>query len=154
MNLWRMQLHPSDSEHAVSHSMKSLGLGYIGLDFADPPGDLTDVAQNEIERGQRDYWDFAHTMRIGDRVLIVAHHYPCALVEVVDEYNYIRNPEKELGVWFRHFRRIKVLSYYADFVKNPVEWVKTKMADTISILHDTDGISYQLIQRWTREIGV
>jgi hypothetical protein len=153
MNYWRMQLHPSDSARAVSHSMKSLGLGFIGLDFANPPGDLTDVAQSDIERGQRDYWEFAHTMEIGDVVLVVAHHFPCALAEVIGDYNYIRNPRTELGVWFRHFRRVKVLSYYADFVKDPASWVQTTMTDTISILRDTDGTSYQLIREWMREIG-
>ena len=148
MNLWRMQLHPSDSARAVAHSMKSLGLGYIGLDFANPPGDLTDVEAHQIEKSQRDYWEFAHTMQVGDVVLIVAHHYPCALAEVVSEYNYIRNPEPELDVWFRHFRRVNVLGYYADYITNPASWEKTTMTDTISVLHDADGISYQLIQRW------
>jgi hypothetical protein len=153
MNYWRMQLHPSDSEHAVAHSMKSLGLGYIGLDFANPPGDLTDVAQDQIEPLQRDYWEFAHTMKIGDLVLVVAHHYPCALTEVISEYNYIRDPEIELGVWVRHFRRVKVLAYYADYRTNPATWEKTTMTDTISILHSTDGISYQLIEAWRTKVG-
>jgi len=153
MNYWRMQLHPSDPKHAVAHSMKSLGLGYIGLDFATPPGDLTDFAQDQIEQTQRDYWEFAHTMGTGDLVLIIAHHYPCALARVTSEYNYIRNPKTELGVWFRHFRRVEVLSYYADYKTNPAAWEKTTMTDTISILHATDGISYQLIENWQAEIG-
>lgn len=153
MNYWRMQLHPSDSKHAVAHSMKSLGLGYIGLDFSNSPGDLTDVAQDQIEQGKRDYWEFAHTMRVGDLVLVVAHHYPCALVKITSKYNYIRNPEEELGVWFRHFRRVKVLGYYADYKSNPATWEKTIMTDTISILHPTDGISYQLIKRWKKSLA-
>lgn len=153
MNYWRMQLHPSDSKRAVAHSMKSLGLGYIGLDFANPPGDLTDVAVHQIDRTQRDYWEFAHTMQVGDLVLVIAHHYPCALVEVRCDYNYIRNPEHEIGVWFRHFRRVKVLGYYADYNINPATWEKTIMTDTISVLHSSDGISYQLIERWKASIS-
>lgn len=77
-----MQLHPNDQKRAVANAMKSLGLGYIGLDFANPPGDLTDVTRESLEVGQRDYWDFAHSMQVGDKVLIVAHHYPSALAEV------------------------------------------------------------------------
>ena len=71
MNFWRMQLHPSDSDHAVSHTVRSLGLGYIGLDFANPPGDLTDIQRDTLDVAQRDYWEFAHTMKVGDKVLCV-----------------------------------------------------------------------------------
>ena len=148
MNYWRMQLHPDESAKAVAHTTKSLGLGYIGLDFADPPGDLTDVAPEDIDKTQRDYWEFAHTMQVGDIVLVVAHHYPCALVRVSGPYNYIRSPENELGVWFRHFRRVEVIGYYADLVTNLSEWEKTIMTDTISVLNDPNGLSYRLMARW------
>jgi len=134
--------------------MKSLGLGYIGLDFADPPGDLTDFDRDNIPAGQRDYWEFAHTMSEGDLVLVIAHHYPCALVRVSGPYNYIRAPHQELGVWFRHFRRVEVLSYYADHVTNPAKWEQTKMTDTISVLHTTTSKSFTLIKRWASAVGV
>ena len=148
MNFWRMQLHPNDPKCAVEHTMRSLGLGYIGLDFYNSPGDLTDVEKNELARKQRDYWDFAHRMKIGDKVLVVAHHYPCALVEVEGEYNYIRRPDEELRLWFRHFRKVKTIGYYSDFKKNPSNWEQTTMTDTISILKDKEGVSYKLINRW------
>lgn len=148
MNYWRMQLHPSQPEKAVAHTMKSLGLGYIGLDFANPPGDLTDVTRQEIDTTQRDYWDFAHSMEVGDKVLVIAHHHPCALVEVSSKYNYIRRPVDELGVWFRHFRRVQVLGYYADYKTNPAKWEQTTMTDTISVLKDKSGVSYKLIESW------
>jgi len=151
VNYWRMQMHPADRDRAVAHTVKSLGLGYIGLDFASPPGDLTDVARDEIDATQRDYWEFAHTMAVSDKVLVVAHHYPVALVEVTGEYNYIRQPREELGVWFRHFRRVTVLGYYADFNTNPATWEQTTMTDTISILKDKAGVSYKLIERWLKQ---
>ena len=154
MNYWRMQLHPDDSGSAVSHTVKSLGLGYIGLDFAEPPGDLTDVEASDIPQTQRDYWDFAHVMKKDDFVLVVAHHYPCALVKVTGPYNYIRSPEAELGVWFRHFRRVSDIFYYADLVTNPNNWQQTTMTDTISILKDTQSISYQLIESWRESVEV
>ncbi|HHA2573036.1 MULTISPECIES: hypothetical protein [Gammaproteobacteria] len=153
MTFWRMQLHPSDSTRAVAHTTRSLGLGYVGLDFADPPGDLTDVKQQDIDQSQRDYWDFAHCMDVGDIILVVAHHYPCALARVTGPYNYIRAPEVELGVWFRHFRKIEVLGYYADIVTHPAKWEKTTMTDTISILRDPDGVSHQLISKWLAKLG-
>lgn len=149
-----MQLHPSDKARAVAHTMKSIGLGYIGLDFAKPAGDLTDVTRDQIEPGQRDYWDFAHRMHIGDKVLAVAHHYPCALVEIASDYNYIRHPKDELNVWFRHFRHVRVLGYYADFQKDPKAWQRTTMTDTISILKDKSGVSYQLIESWASSLAL
>lgn len=152
MAFWRMQLHPSDRAQSVSYTMKSLGLGYIGLDFADPPGDLTDVDRDDIPTGQRDYWEFAHKMAEGDLVLVIAHHYPCALVRVNGPYNYIRSPNQELGIWFRHFRRITVLSYYADYVTNPAKWEQIKMTDTISSLHTTTSKSFTLIKRWASTV--
>lgn len=148
MNYWRMQLHPDEGARAVAHTVKSLGLGYIGLDFASPPGDLTDVTRDAIEQSQRDYWEFAHTMEVGDYVLVVAHHFPCALAKVTGTYNYIRAPEPELGVWFRHFRRVEIVGFYADLVTNPADWQKTIMTDTISVLNDRNGISYKLVEHW------
>ena len=154
MSYWRMQLHPDDGSSAVRYTVDSLGRGYIGLDFADPPGDLTNVRAEDIPQNQRDYWDFAHRMRVGDFVLVVAHHYPFALVKVTGAYNYIREPELELGFWFRHFRRVEPVGYYADRVTNPRTWQQTIMTDTISILTDTNGQSYQLIERWRTEAEV
>lgn len=150
MAYWRMQLHPNESAQAVSYVAKALGMGFIGLDFDDPPGDLTDVDPSAIEKTQRDYWDFAHKMAIGDVVLVLAHHYPLALVEVTGHYNYIRSPE-ELEVWFRHFRRVSVVGYYADLVTNPKAWEKITMTDTISILHDPKSKSFQLISLWLEQ---
>ncbi|WP_202982075.1 hypothetical protein [Xanthomonas phaseoli] len=135
----------------MSYVAKALSLGFIGLDFADPPGDLTDVDPSAIEKTQRDYWDFAHKMAVGDVVLVSAHHYPFALVEVTGTYNYIRCPG-ELEVWFRHFRRVSVLGYYADLVTNPKSWDKITMTDTISILYDTQSKTFQLINYWLSKI--
>lgn len=154
MNYWRMQLHPDDSENAVGHTMRCLGLEYIGLDFAQPLGDLTYVQPGRIPQSQRDYWDFAHVMEEGDYVLIVAHHYPCALVKVTGPYNYIRDPSRELGVWFRHFRRVETIGYYADLVTNPSQWEQTTMVDTISVLRDKSSLSYRLITSWLSQVGV
>ena len=152
MAYWRMQLHPADSAKSILHATRSLGRGYIGLDFSSPPGDLINVDPASIPKSQRDYVDFAHTMALDDLVLIVAHHYPHALAKVIGDYNYIRRPDEELGVWFRHFRRVEVLGYYADYETNPANWKKTTMTDTISILRDRRGISYTLIEEWNNAL--
>ena len=153
MNYWRMQLHPNDSAKAILHSTRSLGRGYIGLDFTDPsPGDLMVGDRAAITQSQRNYVCFADTMDVDDLVLVVAHHYPHALVKVKGNYNYIRGPRKELGVWFKHFRRVKVLGYYADYETNPANWMRTRMPNTISVLHDRSRPLHKLIEKWNKAI--
>ena len=92
-------------------------------------------------------------MGIDDKVLIIVHHFPFAIATVDGEYNYIRTPVKEIGVWFRHFRRIKNLSYYGDFVTNARNWEPIKMTDTISPLRDHSTQSYRLIEQMTDWMG-
>jgi hypothetical protein len=148
MKYWRMQLHPSDPSRAAFHAAQSLSAGFIGLDFSQDVGDLKRVQKNTLPAPQQDYCAFAHDMAIGDRVLVMVHHFPFALVTVTGEYNYIRDTAPQIGVWFRHFRSIdkeKVL-YYADKVINANSWQKITMTDTISVLNDPNSRSYQLIQ--------
>jgi len=147
----RMQLHPGKSSEAMYYTASSLAHGFIGLDFKNPPGDLTDVAVSDIETTQRDYWDFAHRMSVDDYVLVIVHHFPYELVQVTGNYNYIRNPNNDIGVWFRHFRAIKMIGYYSDRVTNAKSWNQLKMTDTISILKNSSSASYQLIEEWVGE---
>ena len=148
MNYWRMQLHPCASGSAAVHATQSLSAGFIGLDFNDDCGDLSKVSLNDIDSGQKDYVQFWRDMKIDDRVLIIVHHFPFAIADVAGEYNYIKNTEPEIGVWFRHFRRVKNVRYYSDFVTNAASWSQVKMTDTISILRDPDSKSYRLIDSW------
>ena len=148
MAYWRMQLHPAEPENAMWYAVQSIAAGFIGLDFAEDPGDLSHVDSESLPSGQKDFRDFAHRMKKRDRVLIIVHHFPFALVTVDGDYNYIKTPEPKLGVWFRHFRRIKDAEFYGDRIKTPHEWEKLVMTDTISILKDVNSKSYQLIQNW------
>ena len=149
MTYWRMQLHPAEPGEAVKHAVESLAAGYIGLDFALDTGDLLCVDQASLPSNQRDYWAFAHEMREGDRVLIIAHHFPFALASVSGPYNYIRSRDPELGVWFRHFRRVEGIRYYSDFVTDVRKWEQIKMTDTISPLRDPGTLSFRLIELWS-----
>jgi hypothetical protein len=143
-----MQLHPSESEGAVKHTVESLVAGYIGLDFAGDVRDLLTVPQDALPANQRHYWAFAHEMDVGDRVLLFAHHYPFALVRVAGAYNYIRATAPEIGVWFRHFRPVDELRYYGDFVTNAREWESMVMTATITPLREAGSASFKLIRRW------
>jgi hypothetical protein len=87
-------------------------------------------------------------MAVGDKVLIIVHHFPFALVVVKGEYNYIRQPVEELGVWFRHFRAIRDVRYYADWITDARAWQSIKMADAISPLVDPSSESRRLIDGW------
>jgi len=149
MQYWRMQLHPGDSARATEHACRSLCAGFIGLDFVTEAGDLLSDASREIDPGQRDYHAFATRMEVGDRVLIMAHHFPVAVCTVAGEYNYIRHTAEELGIWFRHFRRVSDVVFYGDAVTNANSWQRIVMTDTISPLHDPASLSYRLIEQLT-----
>ena len=153
MPYWRMQLHPADPRSSMKHSVNSVAAGFIGLDFAEDAGDLRHVDRATLPPGQTDYWDFANRLAIGDRVLVIVHHFPFALVTVSGEYNYMRATEPELGVWFRHFRRIDVeaTQFFADRVTNARAWDQYRMTDTIAPLLDPTGQSFRLIADWTGE---
>ena len=151
MKYWRMQLHPDDSANAGFYANQSIAAGFIGLDFATEVGDLLSDAQQQILSTQKDYVDFAKNMAVGDKVLIIVHHFPFAVVTVAGDYNYIRRTEPELGVWFRHFRRIENAIYFSDFQTNAKSWEQYIMTDTISILRDPDSNSYRLIEEMSKK---
>ena len=142
---WRMQLHPDDSGKSTFHSASSLSAGFIGLDFRDEVGDLEYQDIDEIRQSQRDYVAFANQMEVGDRVLIISHHFPFAVCTVSGPYNYIKHPVPELGVWFRHFRRVDQIMYFADHVTNAKSWDQIRMTDTISPLVNEGTASLNLI---------
>jgi len=143
-----MQLHPDQPGEAIRHAVESLAAGYIGLDFGTDVGDLTQTTKAALPENQKDYWEFAHEMRVGDRVLIIVHHFPFALTRVASDYNYIRRRAPEIGVWFRHFRRVDQVRYYGDFVTNANRWQQIVMTDTIARLRDSGSMSFQLIEEW------
>jgi hypothetical protein len=151
MTYWRMQLHPSESEGAIRHTVECLSAGYVGLDFESDVPDMLSVPKESLPQSQRNYWAFAHEMAVGDRVLLFAHHFPLALVRVAGEYNYIRNIAPEIGVWFRHFRKIDDVRYYGDFVTNAKTWESLVMTATLTPLRDSNSSSYQIIERWLGE---
>jgi hypothetical protein len=152
MAYWRMQLHPAEPEEAIRHTVKSLSAGYIGLDFSTDIPDLLTVPQNQLPENQRHYWAFAHEMLEGDFVLLFTHHFPLALVRVVGPYNYIRSTAPEIGVWFRHFRRVEDVRYYGDLVTNAHNWESMQMTATITPLRDAGSASYRLIERWLASV--
>jgi hypothetical protein len=148
-----MQLHPEEPEQALKRTVESLGAKYIGLDFSRNVGDLMRVDKSELPENQRNYFAFADEMREGDRVLIFVHNFPFALVTVEGPYNYIREIAPEIGVWFRHFRRVKDISYYGDVQTDARKWEWIPMPATIMPLRDPSGDCRELIENWLRRIG-
>ncbi|QIR92975.1 hypothetical protein FR729_07585 [Vibrio alginolyticus] len=146
MAYWRMQLHPDDSGNSAFHSAQSLSAGFIGLDFAERVSDLEFEELDKIPQHQKDYVAFANQMKVGDKVLIISHHFPFAVCTVSGDYNYIKTPVPELGVWFRHFRRVDNVKYFADFKTNAKAWQQIKMTDTISPLVNEGTLSLNLIR--------
>ena len=145
---WRMQLHPHKPKLASFHAAQSLSAGFIGLDFSGEVGDLFRTTHDALPLRHRDYWAFGHEMHIGDLVLVIVHHFPFALATIHGDYNYIREPVPEIGVWFRHFRRVKDVKYYSDRVTNVTTWDQLTMTDTISPLRDPQSASWKVIESW------
>jgi len=149
-----MQLHPDESEQALKSTVESLSARYIGLDFARDVGDLTKIVQSELPEHQRNYIAFANEMEEGDKVLIFVHHFPFALATVDGQYNYIRARAPEIGVWFRHFRRVRDVSYYGDVIETDAsKWEPITMTATITPLRESSTLSWKLIESWLRKIG-
>ena len=158
MVYWRMQLHDSDKRgYAIKYCVESLAAGYIGLDFHKDPGDLSVIKKEDpdykdkLPGSESRCWVFAHEMKKGDIVLVMAHHFPFALVKIVGDYNYIKHTENDSPVmfWFKHFRAVKVLDYYADYIiRENQKQQKIQMTDTIQKLADSSRDSYKLIEKW------
>jgi hypothetical protein len=149
MVFWRMQLHPSDPGRAAMHTVRSLGAGFIGLDWPRDPGDLTLLDPSALPDGvTANDVGFATKMQVGDQVLVIVHHFPFALATIESDYNYIRAEVPALRIWFRHFRHVRDVRYYADRVTNAHEWEAIKMTSTVQLLSDPDSLSYRLISSW------
>lgn len=144
---WRMQLHPTDSTFSSFYANTSIAKGFIGLGFENKVGDLLELQDIEILGKQKDYLLFATEMKVGDIVLIMSHHNPVAVVKIKSDYNYIRETVPELGIWFRHFRKIEdEIIYYTDFETNKNNFQSITMSGTISPLRDENSQSRKLIQ--------
>ena len=152
---WSMQLHPADPQSAMKYAVESVGAGFVGLDFKGEPGDLRGVKRESLAVGERDYWDFANRMQLGDWVLVIVHHFPFAIVTIDGDYNYMARPEPALGVWFRHFRRVDRAKtrYFADYRTNAAGWEQFRMTDTISILKSEDGQRIVLMKEWIASLS-
>jgi hypothetical protein len=143
-----MQLHPKFPGGSARHSAKSLSAGFVGLDFKWDVGDLLRANYDDLPKEEKVQWAFAHEMAEGDHVLIFCHHYPFALARISGPYNYIRTPVPEIGVWFRHFRRIDDVRYYSDHRTNASEWKPITMTATLTPLRNADSASQQLVNGW------
>lgn len=147
MTYWRMQLHPSDPSRSVEYASICLCAGMIGLDHDVDIGDMRRADPVVLPPTQRDYFQLATHMADGDKILIVAHHYPFAFATVSSDYFYITKIQKELNVWFRHFRRVKNVKFVGDILTNPKKLPRIPMTDTISSLGKNTA-SFQFIQKY------
>ena len=150
MAYWRMQLHPSDRARATMHTVQALARGLIGLGFDQEPGDLLRLSpQPPLPTGVGPQeFSFATKMARRDKVLVIVHNFPFALATVDSDYNYTSAPDG-LGVWFRHFRRVCDVKYFADHELNANSWPRgLGFAGTIQILTDPTAPTYQLIENW------
>jgi hypothetical protein len=148
-----MQLHPNYPGGSVRHSAESLSAGFVGLDFKWDVGDLLRARYDDLPQEEKVQWAFAHEMKEGDLVLVFCHHYPFALTQIKGPHNYIRIPVPEIGVWFRHFRKIDAVHYFSDYKTNVSQWKPLTMMGTLTPLRDPESGSKKLIDEWLAAIG-
>jgi hypothetical protein len=152
MTYWRMQLHPGESELAAEHTIQCVASGFIGLDFGKDVGDMRKLTKNDLPKGHRSYLAFAQAMKPGDIVLVFVHNYPFALLKVKSKYHYITSSIPEIGIWPKHFRRVELLQYYHDYIKDPRKWKKNTMTETLTPLRDRSKSTYLLINEWLNKL--
>jgi hypothetical protein len=153
INYWRMQLHPNESESAAFNTVKSLAAGFIGLDFNEERGDLTNLDQNKLETRTNNIKAFVYEILREVAALIYLHHSPFALVMEIEEYNFIKKPVPALDIWFKHFRSVGKVSFYSDvFKRTRTRDSKLKMPNTFSD-ESTDSESGKLIAEWITQIA-
>ena len=137
-NYWHMQLHPGDegSLYTPDHIKAILEAHkVIGFDIWDEPLQVSELTHlidkpftewkdEDIKRaielaksaGSESTFgvirDFRDKMQIGDIVLIRKRDIPIALVKVVGDYFFYDTKDKSGQPWFRHRRKVKVLSYF------------------------------------------
>lgn len=158
---WRMQLHPDNSNLSVKHTTESLSAGFIGLGFGKDtdPGDLTKVKPTDsgviLQNNEEVYWQFADEMQIGDIVAIFCHNQPFALTKVTGDYNFIKSPVREIGVWFNHFRTIDkgYTKFFLDLngtTRNQLEELIKGLPSQMTIQKHIDNTVkvYQFIDKW------
>lgn len=152
MSYWRMQLHPNEPSYAAFYTVNSLANSFIGLDFSEDTGDLTKLKVDSLETSPNNIKAFVYEIKTDDWVLIFLHHQPFALVTNIGDYNYIKNSVSELNIWFRHFRKVKKVSYYSDvFGKIQEKHSVLKMTNTFSgVSSGTE--SGNLIDEWKNYI--
>ena len=147
-----MQLHPNFAGGSARHSAESLSAGFVGLDFKWDVGDLLRAAYDDLPKEEKNQWAFCHEMTEGDHVLIFSHHYPFALARITGPYNYILTPVPQIGVWFRHFRKVEDVYYYSDYKTNASQWKPLTMTATLTPLRNSDSASQQLVDEWLAAI--
>ena len=160
MIYWRMQLHPDDSNLSVKHTTESVSAGFIGLGFGNAdPGDLKKVKPTDpslnLDKNEDRYWQFAEEMETGDIVAIFCHNQPFALTQITGNYNYIKTPVPNIGVWFNHFRSIDkdYTKYFLDLnatTRNKLEELIKSLPTPMTIQKHSDNTVnvYQFIDKW------
>ncbi|WP_061243625.1 hypothetical protein [Leptospira interrogans] len=148
MKYWRMQLHPDDQSLATDYTVKCLTNNYVGLDFPSGSYDLSEYDIDKLEAFPNNIRAFAKQITYNDYILIFHHNIPFALITEIGNYNYLKEVIPEMGIWFRHFRRFKKISYFNDVYKQGKdEHYKITMANTISEASE-DTKTVELIKDW------
>lgn len=123
-----MQLHPDDKPNFPPELIKRIlnEVSYIGL--------------GDWENSQ--VTDFKNHLRIGDIVAIRTGKTPISLVEIIGDWEYKNNPNKDLD-WFENRRKITVLD-----CQDKYNFFIPKAMGTLSICSNQDARTTITIKEW------
>ena len=182
-NHWHMQLHPRDKEEQyppekIKDILKTHNV--IGFEIWDKPlkvpelehlidKPFTEWKNEDIERaiklaksaGSEGTFgiikDFRDRMRVGDIVLIRKGNIPIALAKVISDYFFDNTKDGAGEPWFRHRRRVEVLSYFdEDKEKLGLSFNSVRISSqtkTMQILIKPRAIK-GIIEEWLRNMEI
>mgnify|MGYP000994560024 CR=1 FL=1 len=134
MKYWHIQLHPGNKEafppKKVIEILKKTS--YIGL--------------GDWEEGKKQINDFKK-MNIGDIVAVKSGQTPVALVQVIGDYEYLNNTNRDYD-WFENRRKVKVLDYY----KKEYDFHIPQPRGTLSLCADLTTETSKTIINWHKKI--
>lgn len=128
MNVWRLVTHHEDPEAAVRWTRRedriAIGWGSAGdLRQYNSPEEIAKgilrawPESHNYGPGSKQLWDFVHTMKVDDLVIISDGKSRVMVTQVVDDYEYTDLDDVPIqGGDYRNQRRVRLLSFNADSV--------------------------------------
>ena len=177
MTFWHMQLHPGGEEadypperiKAILKKHHVIGFDIwreIAGEKADKPfsewthEDIERAIENSKKRGVKKgtfgiIKQFRDEMKVGDIVLIRQGGTPIGLVKVSSDYFMSKDTDEEGQPWFRHRRKIEILSFFDEDKENlNLSFDKLPVTQgTLQSLKNPERQTYKYLEEWLTKLS-